>query len=147
MEKRAWGRTAIYRRILRCLCIFYNLRKGQIRATGFKDTVTLFYDALQIGQVYNISKATIKTANKAYSTIDNDYEMTLDVLSVVEKCDGSVDVPQINYKIGPFADLPLQPANAIIDVLAIVKEIGPIVDLISKSQKPVHLPLTTAPQT
>ena len=49
---------------------------GEIRATGFTNVVDLFYDMLVVDQVYIISKAQIKAANKRYSS--NDYEMTLD---------------------------------------------------------------------
>ena len=51
---------------------------GEIKATGFKDAVQFFYDLLQEGSVYQISKASLRAANKQYNTTDNDYEMTFD---------------------------------------------------------------------
>lgn len=46
----------------------------------------MFYDVLQVDKVYNISKGSIKMANKQFSTVNNDYEMTIDnntMISVV----------------------------------------------------------------
>lgn len=51
---------------------------GDIKATGFKEAVNLFYDLLQEGSVYEISKAALKPANKQYNTTNNDYEMSFD---------------------------------------------------------------------
>ena len=51
---------------------------GDIKATGFKEAVNLFYELLQEGSVYEISKATLKPANKQYNTTNNDYEMSFD---------------------------------------------------------------------
>jgi replication factor A1 len=59
-------------------CVFAD-DSGEIRATGFKDAVNMFYDLLQENQAYLISKGTIKAANKQFSNVNNDYEMTLDV--------------------------------------------------------------------
>lgn len=63
-------------------CVFADA-SGEIRATGFKDAVAMFYDLLVEGSVYLISKAAIKTANKQYSTVNNDYEMTIDTNTII----------------------------------------------------------------
>lgn len=104
--------------------------------------MTLFYDLLQIGEVYEISKGAIKAANKTYSTIDNDYEMTLDSTSTIMKCEGAVDVPQIKYNTVPISDLINLLPTSSTDVLAIVKEVGPLAELMSKAQKLVLYELT-----
>ena len=56
---------------------------GEIRATAFNDVAESFSALLQENQVYYISKATIKAANRQYSSVQNDYEMTLDSESVI----------------------------------------------------------------
>lgn len=46
--------------------------------TGFNETVDKFYDLFQVGQVYSISGASIKLANKRFSNIKNNYELYLE---------------------------------------------------------------------
>ncbi|ORY52620.1 replication factor-a protein [Rhizoclosmatium globosum] len=71
---------------------------GEIRATGFNDVVTQFYDLLQVNKVYYISKAQIKIANRQYSGgVNNDYEMTLDLASMITECNDGSAAPQIKY--------------------------------------------------
>ena len=50
---------------------------GQIRATMFKDACEKFYDLFQENKVYSISKGQLKPANKKFSRLPNEYELTL----------------------------------------------------------------------
>lgn len=50
---------------------------GQIRATMFKEAAAKFFDLLQENQVYIISKGQLKLANKKFSKLPCDYELTL----------------------------------------------------------------------
>ena len=54
------------------------LKQGEIRATAFNDAVDAHFDTLVENGVYYISKGQIKAANKQYSNVKNDYEMTFD---------------------------------------------------------------------
>lgn len=53
--------------------------------TGFKDTVDMFYDVLQVGQVYSISNVSVKMANRRYSNVNNDYELVLESGSQIQR--------------------------------------------------------------
>jgi hypothetical protein len=71
------------------------------------------------------------------STVQNDYEMTLDASSVIQLVDDVADIPAIKYNAVVFSKLGEHPAGAVVDVLAVVKEVGAIQDLMSKAQKAV----------
>jgi len=50
--------------------------------------------------VYTISKATLKTANKQFSQVDNDYEMNLTPETIITRVDddtSSVPTMQFNF--------------------------------------------------
>jgi replication factor A1 len=49
---------------------------GEILATGFNQECDSFYEVLQEGQVYYISKCRVINAKKDFSVIRNDYELT-----------------------------------------------------------------------
>lgn len=60
---------------------------GEIRATGFNQSVTEFYDRLQEGKVYYISKARVNLAKKKFSPLNNEYELGLERnTEIVEVC-------------------------------------------------------------
>lgn len=50
---------------------------GEIRATGFNAECDNFYEVLQEGQVYYVTKCRVNMAKKQFSNIDNDYELTM----------------------------------------------------------------------
>lgn len=61
---------------------------GEIRATGFKEQCDAFYDVFQEGGVYYISSpCRVQMAKKQFSNLNNDYELTFESGTVVEKVD------------------------------------------------------------
>ena len=56
--------------------------------SGFTDAVDRFYNIIEQGQVYYISRCSLKTANKQYTAIKNDYEMTINNDTTIVKCEG-----------------------------------------------------------
>lgn len=60
----------------------------------------------QIDKVYYISRCTLKTANKQYTSIKNDYEMTFTPNTVVAECmEDSSTVPSVKYDFLPINDI------------------------------------------
>lgn len=59
---------------------------GEIRATGFNDAVDSWYDILNEGSVYYISApCRVQLAKKQFSNVNNDYELTFEKDTVIEK--------------------------------------------------------------
>lgn len=65
-------------------------------------------------QVYYISKATLKVANKQYSSLKNDYEMTLHAHSSIVSCDDSQDIPTVHCDFVPIAELENKDKDSIV---------------------------------
>ena len=62
-------------------------RQGtMIQATGFNETAQRLHDILEPDQVYTFSGGQIKLANKKFTSIKNDYCITFDNGTVIEKC-------------------------------------------------------------
>lgn len=60
----------------------------------------------QVDKVYYISRCQLKTANKQYSSVKNDYEMTFTNDTVVAECmDEASSVPSIKYEFVPISDI------------------------------------------
>lgn len=107
---------------------------GDIRATGFGDAVTAHYDNLVVGQCYYVSKCQIKVANKQYSNVNNDYEMSIDVNSVFQPCTDGSAAPALRYTFVELSRLYEAQVNSFIDLMVVLKECGEIQKIMSKKQ-------------
>lgn len=65
-------------------------------------------------QVYYITKGTLKAANKQYTTVKNDYEMTLHAHSSIVPCDDGQGIPAVHCDFVPIAELENRDKDAII---------------------------------
>ncbi|KAL0174532.1 hypothetical protein M9458_030500, partial [Cirrhinus mrigala] len=64
--------------------------------------------------VYYISKGTLKIANKQFTSLKNDYEMTLNGETSIIPCEDSHDVPMVQCDFVSIADLESREKDAII---------------------------------
>ena len=106
---------------------------GEIRVNAFNKEVDKYYDLVQPNKVFYISKGTVKTANKRFSNLANDYEITLQSDSLLEETDELAEnVPKMRYKFIKIKDLENISIQSIIDVIGIVKNIEDVVAITSK---------------
>jgi replication factor A1 len=106
---------------------------GEIKMAGFNDQCDKFYDMLQINSVYFISRCQLKTANKQYSQMKNDYEMTMNSDTAIELCEEADNLPHVELNIVPLCDLTDKAANDIIDVIGVVKSCGECSTIVAKA--------------
>lgn len=64
--------------------------------------------------MYYISKGSLKIANKQYTSLKNDYEMTLNGESTIIPCEDSQDVPMVQCDFVSIADLEAREKDAIV---------------------------------
>lgn len=98
--------------------------KGEIRATAYNSTAKKFYDLMQEGCVYYISNGKLKHANKKFSTLNNDYEITLEESSVVQPADSDDSIPVGNFNFCTIEEIQQKGANELVDITAIVDDPG-----------------------
>lgn len=66
---------------------------GEIRATGFNDLCDMLYDLFREGEAYYISSpCRVQIAKKQFTNLNNDYELTFEKDTVVEKVSGVPDL-------------------------------------------------------
>ncbi|CAD6242557.1 GSCOCG00009510001-RA-CDS [Cotesia congregata] len=106
---------------------------GEIRCTGFTDSVDKFYNIIETGKIYYISRGTLKVANKNYNTTNNDYEMTLNNDSEIVPCHESCEeIPMMNFNFVSIDEIERLNKDAIIDVIAVVKSTVDVQTLTAK---------------
>nr|UBR27748.1 replication protein A1 [Locusta migratoria] len=98
---------------------------GEIRATAFKEQCDKFYDLIEVDRVYFISRCQLKPANKKFTSVNNDYEMTFTGETTVVPCHEDVtDIPHITFNFIPLNKLADTDLSAIVDVIGVLKATG-----------------------
>ncbi|KAM4545165.1 replication protein A 70 kDa DNA-binding subunit-like isoform 1-T1 [Odontesthes bonariensis] len=110
---------------------------GEIKITAFNNEVDKFFSLVEQGKVYYISKATLKVANKQYTTLKNDYEMTLNAYSSIVPCDDSRGVPTVQCDFVPIGELENRDKDDIIDVIGVCKSADDVSRITTKTSREV----------
>ncbi|KAL3856902.1 hypothetical protein ACJMK2_011608 [Sinanodonta woodiana] len=108
---------------------------GEIKATGFTDTVDKFFNLLEVNKVFYISRAALKTANKQYSNVKNDYEMTFNNDTCIEPCEDDVDLPSMTFSFVKINELEKIQPNGLVDVIGTLKQCGDVSTVIGKQSQ------------
>lgn len=107
---------------------------GEIRATAFKNECDKFYDMIQVDKVYYISRCTLKTANKQFTSLKNDYEMSFTNDTVVVECqEDSGSVPTIKYDFVPINEIATKNPDTLLDVIGVCKSAADVQELTARS--------------
>ncbi|CAH2048570.1 unnamed protein product, partial [Iphiclides podalirius] len=107
---------------------------GEIRATAFKSECDKFYDLIQVDKVYYISRCQLKTANKQFTHLKNDYEMTFNADTVVAECMEDVgSVPTIKYEFVPINEIANRNPDTLLDLIGVCKYAADIQELTARS--------------
>jgi replication factor A1 len=109
---------------------------GEIRVTAFKEQCDKFYEYAQVGKVYYIANCSVKAANKQYSKLNNDYELTFKdhgSMEIVEE--DTSDVPTMVYNFAKISDLATAEKDSMVDVLGICKSAGEETNIVTRAGK------------
>ncbi|KAJ7416379.1 hypothetical protein WISP_71119 [Willisornis vidua] len=118
---------------------------GEIRATAFNDQADKFFPLIELNKVYYFTKGHLKTANKQYSAVKNDYEITFSNDTSVVPCDDAQHIPSVQFDFVSIADLENTPKDSIVDVIGICKSYEDVSKITVKannrevSKRNVHL--------
>lgn len=72
----------------------------------------------KVDKVYYISKCQLKPANKQFSTLKNDYEMTMTSETIIQECeDDDSKIPEVQYNFVQIEQLANMEPNALVGKL------------------------------
>jgi replication factor A1 len=107
----------------------------EIRGTFFKETADKFFNVLQEQSVYYFSGGRLKVANKKFSSLNNNYEITFDNHSDIRPAPDSGNIKKIQYAFKTIAELETTPPDTNVDIIGIVKDVGQCTQFTSKAGK------------
>jgi len=114
---------------------------GEIRVTAFNEQCDRFYEVAQAGQVFYIANCTVKSANKQYSRLNNDYELSAKDSFSMEPVQDASDVPVVSYNLHRIADLEQIAQSTgredvnLSDVMGVCKSYGEVQNITSRNGK------------
>jgi len=98
---------------------------GEIRMAGFNTAVDQFYDIIEENSVYIIKNFTTKAANKQFSTLQHDYELSFNSETQLFPVLGETsDVPTLTYNFVDIASIEGVDDKSVIDCIGICKRRG-----------------------
>ncbi|KAL5768550.1 hypothetical protein ACOSQ2_015333 [Xanthoceras sorbifolium] len=107
---------------------------GEIRVTCFNAVVDRFYDIIEVGKVYMISKGSLKPAQKNFNHLKNEWEIFLETTSTVDLCpEEDSSIPRQQFSFRPISDIENAENNSIFDVIGIVISVNPSVPILRKN--------------
>jgi replication factor A1 len=109
---------------------------AEIRATAWRDVADRLYSTLDVGSTYIISRGQLKVANKKFSTLNNNYEITLTFETQIPLCaDEPPSKPKVHYRFCPIGDITSRPKDAVVDVIGVVSNVSATQSLTTKAGK------------
>ncbi|TVU18300.1 hypothetical protein EJB05_34390 [Eragrostis curvula] len=106
---------------------------GEIRATCFNAQADQFYNQIEIGKVYLITRGHVRPVkDKRYNHLNHDCEVTLDYSTSIQSSvdDGSIPMQQYNFR--EIGELENMEVKAIVDLVGVVTSVSPSVPILRK---------------
>lgn len=110
---------------------------GEIRATAFNNECDKFFDMIEINKVYFITRGAIKTANKKFSNLNNDYELTFSGETQIFPCHDIDDshMPALKFNFTQMSQVKDMDVDSLVDVIGICQTVGDVTNLVSKTTR------------
>ncbi|PHT58649.1 Replication protein A 70 kDa DNA-binding subunit C [Capsicum baccatum] len=112
---------------------------GEIRVTCFNSVADQFYQQIEPGKVYLISKGNLRPAQKNYNHLPNDHEIMLESTSVIQPIfedDRTIPLQQFHFR--PISDIEAMENNNVVDVIGVVSSISPSSSIMRKNGTETH---------
>ncbi|XP_072795146.1 replication protein A 70 kDa DNA-binding subunit isoform X2 [Vicugna pacos] len=106
---------------------------GEIRATAFNEQADKFFPLIDVNKVYYFSKGTLKIANKQFTSVKNDYEMTFNNETSVMPCEDGHHLPTVQFDFTGISDLESKSKDSLVDIIGICKSYEDVTKITVKS--------------
>ena len=113
----------------------------EISATFFNQGVDKYYPMLIENHVYVFCKGTVKLANRKFCTLQNEYQLSFDKGAEITEVqdDGSIDNIRFSLVgLNQLSDLAKRSGQTMVDICAVVTDIGEVVSFTSKKGEPLR---------
>ncbi|CAM9482030.1 unnamed protein product [Ascophyllum nodosum] len=108
---------------------------SEIKGTFFKAEAERWYEQLQEGQVYRFCGGKIKVANKKFSSLKSEYEITFDQGTRIDPVEDDSRILSMTYNFVKLNAMEAAEPNVMVDVIALVKNYEDCSTIMTRSGK------------
>lgn len=106
---------------------------NEIRATAFNEEAIKFYDQIETGKTYLISKFRLKPANKKFNSLNNEFEISFtSETTVVKQEDTKIQIPEIKFDCTTLADIQKMENYSEVDAIGVCVNVGELQSFTSR---------------
>ena len=89
---------------------------------------------IEVGKVYNITHGTLKAANRQFSKLNNEYEITFKDNTEVTLCseEDTSSIPTLTFNFCQIASLTPELKDSLVDIIAICKSSADVSTIMSQ---------------
>lgn len=111
---------------------FLDADGGEIRVVGWNDMCDKFFDQVTVGQVYTLTKASLRNKRGTFNQTRHQFEVHLENASVLELVQDEASIPRISFNFVPLSQLEDTPAGTVLDVIGVVESVAEPADITRK---------------
>jgi len=108
---------------------------GEIRASFFNEAVDLFYEKLQLGKCYTMSRGSARIANQQYNSCGHRYELTFEKNAQIEQADDDAEIEAVKLSITDLHSVQSKPRPCKVDLCGVITAVDSIMTFTSKDGK------------
>jgi replication factor A1 len=109
---------------------------GTTSGTFFGRAADMFYQSIQVGQVYVFSRGSVKAGNPRFDS--SAYVINFEERSLIEPAGEDSAIPGITYEFKPLADIEQSPPGTLLDIRAVVYSAGEATTFTARSTNKEH---------
>ncbi|GLI66607.1 hypothetical protein VaNZ11_010528 [Volvox africanus] len=101
---------------------------GEIRVTAFGAEADKFFETIEVGAIYQVSKASLNQKKPQFNHTNHAYEIRLDRNSLVERMpenQQTSQIPTITFNFRRLAELETAEAGSLVDVIGLIETCDP----------------------
>lgn len=109
---------------------------GAIRATGFNDQCDKFYELLELEKIFFISKAQLKPANKKFTSLKHEFEMSFtNDTQIIPSYDRDDTIPHLQYEFVSMNTLKDAETESFVDVIGVCQQCTDVQSLVARQSR------------
>ncbi|CAM9450721.1 unnamed protein product [Scytosiphon promiscuus] len=108
---------------------------SEIKGTFFKADADKWIEVLQEGQVYTFSGGKVKVANKKFSSLNSEYEITFDHNTQIVPVGDDSRISSMTYSFVKLSEMENTEPNKVLDVIGVVKSFEDYMPITTRAGK------------
>lgn len=117
---------------------------GEIRASFFNEAAEKFFDLMEVGKCFKLSRGSVRIANRQYNTCKHRYELVFDKMAQVDEVEDDQKIETVKYAIENLRSVKGKTLPCSVDICGVITAFEQPIAFESKGRNFVKRNLTIA---